>query len=167
METRLPRLAALLLLAGSLGCGPSGTPSTPNAAPAPAPTPVPSPTGAKAFTCPLPSMPDLHEERPKLTPNLADYVENAIQRVVREHPELFDMRDSMGEGSYKVLDRAKYHEYVIEAVHDQNVCGVVQKEEIAVKVSNAYNEQYNIWTSAGYIRHGSRAYVTTCLPTQF
>jgi len=33
-----------------------------------------------------------------------------------------------------------------------------------VKVSNDFNEQFNIWTSAGYTR---RSYITTCFPAQF
>jgi hypothetical protein len=37
-------------------------------------------------------------------------------------------------------------------------------EEIALKNTNAFNEQYNIWTSGGYTR---RAYITTCFPARF
>ena len=33
-----------------------------------------------------------------------------------------------------------------------------------VKVSNDYNEQYNIWTSNGTVRF---AYISTCIPAQF
>jgi hypothetical protein len=37
-------------------------------------------------------------------------------------------------------------------------------EEIALKNTNDFNEQYNIWTSGGYVR---RSYITTCFPAQF
>jgi Ni,Fe-hydrogenase maturation factor len=125
---------------------------------------VPTPAG---FVCPLPSLPDLHNECPKLTPQLQDYVETAIQKVIREHPEVFDLTDDLGGGAYKVRDRERYHALVIDAVHAQGVCGIVEKEEVAVKTSNAFNEQYNIWTSGGYVRHGPRSYITTCFPAQF
>ena len=44
------------------------------------------------------------------------------------------------------------------------VCAKDDNEEVALKVSNDFNEQFNIWTSSGYTR---RAYITTCFPAQF
>jgi len=44
------------------------------------------------------------------------------------------------------------------------VCGRDDNEEVAVKVTNDFNEQFNIWTSSGYTR---RSYITTCFPAQF
>jgi len=44
------------------------------------------------------------------------------------------------------------------------VCAANNNEEIQVKVSNDFNEQFNIWTSAGYTR---RSYISTCFPAQF
>jgi hypothetical protein len=112
-------------------------------------------------------MPDLHNECPRIQPKLDVVVENAIQRVVREQPQLFNLNDDRGGGSYLVLDRDKYHQAVVSAIHDQGVCAIVEKEEIAVKTSNDFNEQYNIWISDGHLRHGPRAYITTCFPAQF
>ncbi|PYP99022.1 MAG: hypothetical protein DMF82_26000, partial [Acidobacteria bacterium] len=70
--------------------------------------------------------------------------------------------------NYRVLDRSKYVKAVVEAIHAQGVCSVEEFEEIAVKTSNDFNEQYNIWVSTGgYIRKGPGAYITTCFPAQF
>jgi hypothetical protein len=113
-------------------------------------------------------MPDLHNTCPKLTTELNQYVEKAIARTVRDHPELFDLSVDLFDGNYKVLDRSKYIKAVVEAIHAQGVCAVEEFEEIAVKTSNAFNEQYNIWISTGgYIRKGPGAYITTCFPAQF
>lgn len=61
----------------------------------------------------------------------------------------------------KVLDREKYHEAVKLELEALGVCTKIEKEEIAVKNANEYNEQWNIWTSDAYVR---RKYVTTCVP---
>jgi hypothetical protein len=36
--------------------------------------------------------------------------------------------------------------------------------EMALKNTDAFDEQYNIWTAAGYTR---LAYITTCFPARF
>ena len=149
------------------GCG--GSDSAP--APTPVTTPVtvppaPAPTPA-AFRCPLPDMPRLNITCPRPAPVLSAQVDAAIARVVAEHPELFDMNQDKGGGSFKVLDRARYHEEVVKNLHAQNICAIIELEEIAVKISNDFNEQYNIWISDGFIRKGRGAHITTCFPATF
>jgi len=145
-------------------CG-SSTPPTAVvvATPTPVPTPVPSPT-PRAFQCGLASLPDLHIECPKLDPKLNGYVNTAIENVIAQKPELFDFSNHLGEGSWKVRDRQKYIDAVVLAIHAQGIWAKDDNEEIAVKNTNDFNEQYNIWTSGGYVR---RAYITTCVPAQF
>jgi hypothetical protein len=147
-----------------LSCGGSSpAPATPVATPAP-PTPTPAPVG---FACPLPALPDLRNECPKLTPELWEFVENAIQKTVRENPQFFDFNDDLGGGAYRVLDRDRYMKSVVANIHAQGICAREEIEEIQVKNSNAFNEQYNIWVSSGHVRHGPRSYITTCFPAQF
>jgi len=158
----------LVMIAASLtaSCGSDSSPNpTPVATPvtvAPAPAPTPA-----AFRCPLPDMPRLDIQCPRPAPVLAAQVEAAIKRTVDEHPELFDKSQDKGGGSYLVLDRARYHDQVVRNLHAQNVCAIVEKEEIAVKISNTFNEQYNIWISDGHIRKGPRSHITTCFPATF
>jgi len=150
------------------GCGSSGkSPAASNPAPTPTPTPAAVAT-PQAFSCPLPALPDLHNTCPKLTPQLSEYVDKAIAQTVKDHPGLFDLHDDLFVGNYRVLDRSRYVKAVVEAIHAQGVCAVEEFEEIAVKTSNDFNEQYNIWVSTGgYIRKGPGAYITTCFPAQF
>jgi len=160
-------LALSVLCAVALaGCGSGGkSPAASN--PAPTPTPAPAAT-PQAFSCPLAAMPDLHNTCPKLTPQLYEYVDRAIAQTVKDHPGLFDLHDDLFDGNYRVLDRSRYVKAVVEAIHAQGVCAVEEFEEIAVKTSNDFNEQYNIWVSTGgYIRKGPGAYITTCFPAQF
>ena len=95
-------------------------------------------------------------------------MENAIQTTVQERPELFDFNDELGGGSCKVLDReTSTSTPTVENIQAQGVCSRAETEEIQVKTTNDYNEQYNIWVSSGYVRHGPGAYITTCFPAQF
>jgi len=161
----LRRAATLAVFAALASCGKSS--SSPASTPTPAPTAAPTPaavTTPRAFACPFPAMPDLHITCPKLTPQLLSYVNTAVETVVAQQPQLFDFSDNLGEGSWKVKDRQRYVDAVVAAIQAQGVCAKDDNEEIAVKTSNTFHEQYNIWTSGGYVR---RAYITTCVPAQF
>ena len=164
-----PRFAHALLVVAAVivsACGSKAPTPTAVATPAPVATPTPAPTATPqaSFTCHLPAMVDLHNHCPKLTPQLLGYVNNAVDTVQQKRPELFDFTDVRGE-SVRVLDRQKYQTAVVAAINAQGgVCAADNNEEIQVKVSNDFNEQFNIWTSAGYTR---RSYITTCFPAQF
>jgi hypothetical protein len=137
--------------------------AAPTSSPAPTPTPAPAAT-PQAFTCHLPPLTDLHTQCPKIDSRLVGYVGNAVETVIRKQPELFDFSDVRGD-SVRVLDRQKYQTAVVAAINAQGgVCAKDDNEEVAVKVSNDFNEQFNVWTSAGYTR---RSYITTCFPAQF
>ena len=73
----------------------------------------------------------------------------ATARGCHTHSELFDLSVDLFDGNYQVRDRSKYIKAVVEAIHAQGVCAVEEFEETAVKTSNAFNEQYNIWISTG------------------
>jgi hypothetical protein len=163
-----PVRAALagLLSVLSLSCGSSGSNSNPiTPTPTPAPTPAPEATpAATSYGCPLPRLPDQGITCPKLQPKLLDHLNIALDKTIREHPEYFDLNDSPGAGAFKVLDRDRYIKSVVDNIRAQGVCAIEEKEEVALKTTNDFNEQYNIWSSSGYIR---RAYITTCFPAQF
>ena len=163
---RGPRLAVAAIVLAAAGCNsdsaPAPTPVTTPVTVAPAPSTTPA-----AFRCPLPNMPRLDIQCPRPAPVLTQQVDAAIARTVAEHPELFNLNDDKGGGSYLVLDRARYHNEVVNNLHAVNICAIVELEEIAVKTSNAFNEQYNIWISDGHIRKGPGAHITTCFPATF
>ncbi len=153
-------------------CG-GDTPATPEPVPTPTPTPaatptpIPNPGSVGAFACPLPasSNPNVGPPGscPEIQPRLGNQVNAAIDKAQREHPELFNFNELSGP-SPRVLDRAKYHQVVAEYLVQAGVCTIIEKEEIAVKNDNSFNEQWNIHTSQGFVR---RRYVTTCAPSWF
>lgn len=159
------KLAPVLSTAWLSACGGSGSGGSPVAVPTPiavAPTPTPTPAAA-AFVCPLPPSSNPSDTCPKLTPQLGAQVNTAVDAVLSKRPELFNFNDMVG-GNPKVLDRQKYHEAVKAELEAQGVCTIIEKEELALKITNAYNEQWNIWTSGAYVM---RRYVTTCSPSWF
>lgn len=163
-----PRFLSASLLAcavTAVACGSDSRTPTAAATPAPIATATPAPAATpQAFTCHLPAMRDLHNKCPKLDSKLLGYVNDAIDTVMQKQPQLFDFNDVRG-GSVKVLDRQKYQTAVVAAINAQGgICAKDDNEEVAAKVSNDFNEQFNIWTSAGYTR---RSYITTCFPAQF
>jgi hypothetical protein len=159
----LRRAVVIAVLPLVPACGSSTPTPVTVASPTPAPTPAPSPT-PRAFACPLPARPDTGINCPKLTPLLSGFVNTAIENVAAQQPQLFDFSDNLGEGSWKVRDRQRYVDAVVAAIHAQGVCAEDDNEEIQLKTTNDFNEQYNIWTSGGYVR---RSYITTCVPAQF
>ena len=159
-------VVAGLALAGALmvACGSStpatpATPTTPGVSVSPTPTPAP-PVG---FVCPLPPSSNEANYCPKLPAKLGAQMNAAIDQVLIKRPELFNFNDMLG-GNPKVLDRQKYHEAVKLELEAQGVCTKIELEEMAIKTSNDFNEQWNIWTSSGYVM---RKIVTTCIPAWF
>ena len=156
-------VAAIALSAAACGGGTSPQSATPAATPTPAPTPVVVAT-PRAFVCHLPARSDQGIQCPKIDSKLASYVNTAVETVIRTQPELFNLSDTRGD-SVRVLDRQKYQTAVVAAINAQGgVCAHDDNEEIGIKINNDFNEQFNVWTSAGYTR---RSYITTCFPAQF
>ena len=161
--TRHRRSIMLLWLSVTLaGCGSEKTPVAPT--PTPTPAPIATPTPAASFVCPLPpsSKADPNDCY-KGTPTLGAQINSSIDRVIATRPELFNMNDMAG-GNPRVLDRDAYWLAVKHELENQGVCTIIEKEEFAVKNTNAFNEQWNLWTSTGFVR---RRYVTSCAPSWF
>ena len=155
---------ASAVLAGAVlsSCGgDNATPANPTPA-TPTPAPATSPTPA-AFSCPLPPSSNPTDNCFEGEPQLGSLVNTAIDHVIAARPELFNLTELNG-GNPRVLDRDGYWQAVKGELEKQGACTIIQKEELAIKNNNAFNEQWNIQTSAGFVR---RRYVTTCTPAWF
>jgi hypothetical protein len=138
------------------------TPADPSP-PSPTPAPISSPSPA-AFVCPLPASSNPTDNCFEGEPQLGIQVNQAIDRVIATRPELFNLTELKG-GSPRVLDRDGYWKAVKAELEKQGVCTIIEKEEFAIKMNtNDFNEQWNLWTSAGFVR---RRYVTSCAPSWF
>lgn len=166
----VPVAAALLV---TLSCG-GGSPASPR--PASTPTaPAPGTGAAVASGCPLGNGSASAACGSKTRePRLLSYVETAIDQLVREKPELFDLKDVAVANTelYRVRDTEKYLDGVVDNLRRQGACAErdaddYSYERILVKDSNDYSETYDVLLASGYVRRGSSAFVDTCVPASF
>jgi hypothetical protein len=148
-------------------------------APAPAPTPAGTPGGttpAPAPTaeppssqgCSLPRGNGSGDSCPRQSPSFLREVEAAIDRLVAEEPGLFNKNKTQGCGScYEVRDWTRYTQRMAQMVTRNGLCGHYDGEELAVKNTNSFNDQYDILTSGGFIRRELGSYRSTCYPAWF
>jgi hypothetical protein len=94
-------------------------------------------------------------------------VDRAITRVEKEHPELFDFTQANDELSVFVRDVPRYTALVVQALRDAGLCAVFDGEEVAVKKTNDFSDQYDIITAGDFVRWGDGAYAATCEPAAF
>ena len=140
---------------------PTPPPST-GGTPAPAPPPSGSgcrlgPGGGPGTNCPL--------ERP----SFLSEVEAGLDQLVREQPHLFDLRDTQGGcgNCYRVVDPHNYWNAITEVMRRRGLCATHDFEELAVKDTNTFNDQYDVLTGNGYIRRNLGSYRSTCYPAWF
>jgi hypothetical protein len=163
-------LVAASLSVLALACGSSEKMADPDpaptATPTPAPTPVPTASATpRASTCQLPSMPDHPFCAKTATRNeFKTAVNVVIDEVVAQRPDLFDFTNDAGGGSWLVVNRTAYLRQIQNRLSSRGFCATEGGDEIGIKNTNEFNEQWNVITSRNYIR---RAYISTCSPAAF
>jgi hypothetical protein len=190
MTSRPTRAACALLTALSLALaacgGGSATPSTPGVVttptPAPSATPAvsvsPSPSASPSAS-PSPSIPigtsgscaagpgTLDSQCGRGVSQLDQNVEAAIEKLAKDHPEIFDVNDQQGPGGYYVKDPEAYYAGVVTNLLLQGLCANFDGAEIQVKRTNDFSEQYDILTSNNHARRAPGSYRSTCSPAVF
>jgi hypothetical protein len=154
------------VLGGAAGPSPSPSPDPagPEAAPTPAPTPSPPPAGG---ACRLPSSSPTDPVCSTASPLLLGEVEAALDAVTERFPELFDFGNRQCENCYYVEDPGRYFEEVIRQLNRQGLCTDGVREELGIKSSNDFSEQYDILLASGHMRRGTSSYRGICWPALF
>ena len=176
-------VAIFATLVSLSGCGDGVAPTATNpvvvATPTPVPTPTPSTLG-KGVGCGLPVMPECGQPADtgspggdppgvygcctKETDNPAQYrsiVSQAITKAQLENPKIFS--------GDTVLDRPAYQRAVAQILErDFSLCSKpgVPGDEVAIKTTNDYSEQYDIYTQFQTV-FNPPAYAVTCRPARF
>lgn len=150
---------------GSSDPAPSaGTPSTPASDPTPAPPSAP----VQSAGCSLPRGTGSGQNCPRLSPQYLSEVEAAIDLVVKQRPDCFNLNDSGNCGNcYKIRDNGCYESGVVAALESFGLCATFDGEEFGVKGTNSFNEQYDLTTSDFHIRRQLGSYRSTCQPAWF
>lgn len=141
---------------------PSPTPVPPDDDPPPDPAPPPPTSGG----CGLPSQTPAYSCGYSSGQFAAD-VEWAIDQVINTKPQFFDMSDQRGTRAPRVLNEQGYTSNVVKFMGQRGYCAMYDGEELALKNSQSFNEQYDILTASGYVRRGGGAYRATCHPAWF
>ena len=166
-RSRPTSLGLVLLFAA--GCGGGSSPSTPPSTPAttvnPGPTPTPPPVaaggplgyGSGRFT----SQGD--------SPGLLPQIDLAIDTLVKQQPQLFDLNNPSGTGGFLIYNIDTFYAGVIANLQAQGLCAQVDaaREKISVKENNTYSENYDIVSAQNRIRRGDKTYLVTCTPANF
>ncbi|MEO8500069.1 MAG: hypothetical protein ABI565_04085 [Vicinamibacteria bacterium] len=158
-------LCLALLMAGCGSSTPAASPSAPTAAtPAPTSTPVaPSTNPALPVSCrPLPpatgTQSGCHQEASDFLRQVTDAV-SAAQGATAVDPDTKESYPLLSNGL--IQSPNAYVKMVIGTLDRQGLCAVYDGEEINVRSSNGFNEQFDIITSSGgsWIK-----YMSTCTP---
>ncbi len=166
-------LAASLLVASCskeaspTTAAPIPTPSS-TAPPPPAPTPVPASLHMVEQGCTQGRGTAEASCSRSCSLYLAD-LDAAIEQVVREHPEYFNLGEKRGEGSYRILHRDAYTAAVIDALGSQGICAALDmyRDFFLLKRGDDVSEQFEIEGPSGFIRRGSASYWNSCRPAAF
>ena len=134
--------------------------STPTPVPQPSSAPTASPTGSgtpNQGTCSLATMPDGSPCRAE-SPSFQAQVEAAQAEVLRTRPDLFDAGNVRSESSYV--------QEVARVLRTKGLCAAQggPSDEIAVKSTNDWNDQYDIVLGSG---QPWTSYQVTCRPARF
>jgi hypothetical protein len=141
--------------------------ATPTPAPAPG-APAPTPRPPSAVSCSLGNGNGSGNGCPFERARFQEAVERAIDNVIRNNPSLFDKsKDRCVQGCPFVRDTDGYWDAVTDEVRRLGYCATNDGEELAIKNSNSFNDQYDIINSEGFVRRGTGSYRATCYPAWF
>jgi hypothetical protein len=139
----------------------------PTPTPTPAPTPEPTTPPPAASSCSLPAS---NPPNPTCTDDpsqLYALVDGALTAVTKNRPDLFDMGSKVCDNCYYVLNVNGYVKQVQNQLAAQGICSFWDGEELAVKSTNQFSEQYDILLASGHMRRGPGSYRGVCKPAWF
>jgi hypothetical protein len=142
------------------GCN-RALPAAPEPAPVPTPAPTPAPTPTPIYGCGLPRGAGEGTRCPRESPTFQAQLDAAIDKVIAEHPQWFDLNRPRAAGLYPVRNVPNYVQGVVENLRKAGLCAFNDGEEVAIKNTNEFNDQFDIITADAFIR---RSYRTTCYP---
>jgi hypothetical protein len=137
---------------------PTGNPTDPAA------TPPPSGSG-----CGVGPGNGSGENCPREEPSFLSQVESAMDQLISQEPQIFNLnKTSKGcPNCYQVVDADRYVQRMAQLMSQRGLCGLYDGEELAVKKTNDFNDQYDIFTADGFMRRQLGSYRSTCYPAWF
>lgn len=146
---------------------PTPVPTPTPVPPAPKPTPPPEAPPPSGGSCSLPPSTNPYGPCSMGSASFLGQVDKAITRVTQEQPALFDFGNKVCENCYYVKNPGKFTAGVIQNLNAVGLCAHYDGEELGVKNSNAFNDQFDILVASGHLRRGQGSYRVTCRPAWF
>jgi hypothetical protein len=100
-------------------------------------------------------------------PTYLDQLDEAIERVVSQKPQIFDQGDIRGAGEYLVLSEGQFFVGVIQQLDQLGLCAGLYGEELSITDRPDFSDNYDIHLATGHIRRGDSSYRSTCYPASF
>jgi hypothetical protein len=94
-------------------------------------------------------------------------VDAAINTLVREKPELFDLTRTVGTGAYFVRDPKGFYGAMVTTLQAEGFCAEADDDGLQVKNSNNFSERYDLLLSNDHLRRGDVSYRSSCAPAAF
>jgi hypothetical protein len=160
----LSRLLAIGLASTEIVCGGSSPTSAPtNPLPTVAPTPVvtaPTPLPPLSASCTHLGAGAQNARCPMEQASFQTQLDTSISMLRGQRPDLFGPGD-------QVTSTGQFIIGIIKNMDSMGLCAGWDGEELAVKNSDTFNDQYDILTSNNVVRFGKGSYRTTCYPAAF
>ena len=163
-------LPVIAVMAVVLSCGGSPTPATPpSSTPTIAPTALPSaaPSASPGASSCRYGKGTVETFCSRQVGAFGAEVDAAVMLLTRQHPELFDLTEQVGDGGFRVLNPTEYYAGVIRNLEAAGFCAGYDLVELQLKNSSSFSEQYDIMLASGHIRRGAGSYRATCTPPSF
>jgi hypothetical protein len=95
-----------------------------------------------------------------------------MDQLIEEQPQIFDLGIEAGRETrqYQVLDKEGYLDGLVNALREMGLCAGRSNDDyeiIQVKIDNDFSEDFDVYTSDGFMRRGTGAYRSTCNPAAF
>jgi hypothetical protein len=162
VQAPVPVVIQLPQPAGPAPAAPTNPPpASNNGAPAANPTTPPSSPAPSAGGCGLGRGPGDGEGCPRTSGMFIDDMDRAHSRVQSKQPNL------LNGGRVPTQNWNAYYAAMIEELTAMGYCAMFDGHDIAVKNTNAFNEQYHVILSNGSPRTGEGSYRATCRPAWF
>ena len=158
---------SLCALLSTCGGGDAAPPTAPVTPPPPTPvavaTPLPPDPFPGATSCSRFGPGSANSNCRADGPTFLAEVQAAMDEVMAENPSNFINTDL----GVQAKSSGQFYVGVIEKLDKKGLCAAFDGEEVGVKNSNAFNDQYHLLTSRFIVRRDPSSYQTTCFPAAF
>jgi hypothetical protein len=131
------------------------------------PTPPPSPSPEPVVGCHLPPG-TFNENCPRESPTFFGEVNQAIEDLLESQPQMFNFSRARGCGRcFHVVDPERFTHELVARLESMGLCAIYDGEELGVKSSNDFNDQFDVLTFEMFLRRENGSYRSTCHPAWF